>query len=92
MNRASTRMNPVSQISFNKRLFSIAVWCGIPLLLAEFIGLPPSSWLGAVFMSIPGVAVGVLVFACIEHATLKGKTQEAPPPPGSPEDTSGTDR
>jgi hypothetical protein len=55
------------KLTFSQRLWRIAVFWGIPMVVLELIGIPRQSWGTILVLAIPATLVGVLVGTVLEQ-------------------------
>jgi hypothetical protein len=65
------RLAVTKKKTFGQRVISTAVWWGIPMLVLELIGIPHRAWGWVLLLVLPATALGVLVYAILEHGAIK---------------------
>ena len=58
------------QMTFTQRLVRTSIIWGIPMACLELIGIPFHYWAGVLIFVLPATALGVVVYALLEHGWI----------------------
>ena len=67
----------VDKLTFRQRLLEVALMWGLPIVGIEIYGLNARGLLAAAIIILPSTAVGIFVFALMEHALFSRPDKSA---------------